>query len=480
MSSTGSSTGDRPPITIATLTAGLLWPRLWRTLPMATRPGRLIIAFIMVVVLLGVGSLYDTMSTWVEGRPVVAGAGLDADPPLESRVQTNLRAILSDSNVVDGEFASPLIAQDEVTPEQVSKAIKRSFRKQAAQLQRETEEPIVAVVWDRVRTPYASALRDVDLLRGQGLFKTASRNTARAFNEFVLGAVTITPGRSIEAVHWWWTRTIVPMFTKHTWSSATLLLLFLFIIGIFGGAISRSAACDIAGWSAPGPGEAITFARRRSFDFLMSVLGPALFILGVALALALAGAVALRIPGIDIIASAFYGVALLLGLFVALCVFGLCLGGLMLIPSVAVECTDWLDGVQRVYAYVAGSPGRLALYLLALGVQGALAYWALSLIFAGAMNFAAGATTGWFPTKPTALAGEVEPFVFQIQQYEWALSGSTDIASYGMGLWELAAVLLLAAGVFSFLFTGGTALYLALRQVNDHQDMADISPVHPG
>lgn len=477
MSSTGSSTGDRPPITIATLTAGLLWPRLWRTLPMATRPGRLIVAFIMVVVLLGVGSLYDSMSTWVNGgQPVVAGAGLDADPPLESRVQTNLRTILGDANVVDSEFAGPLLSQDEVTADEVSRAIKRSFRKKAAELQRETEEPIVPVVWDRIRTPYASALRDVDLLRGQGLFKTASRNTASAFNEFVLGAVTLTPDRSFEAVHWWWSRTIVPMFTRHTWSAGTLLLLFMYIIGIFGGAIARSTACDIAGWNAPGPGESIAFARRKSFDFLMSMLGPALFILGVAFVLALLGAIALRIPGIDIIASVFYGLALLMGLLVALCVFGLCIGGLMLIPSVAVECTDWLDGVQRVYAYVAGSPGRLAMYLLVLGAQGALAYWALSLIFAGAMNFAAGATTGWFRTEPTALAGEVEPFVFKIQQYEWALGGTTDIASYGMGMWELAAVLLLAAGVFSYLFTGGTALYLALRQVNDHQDMADISP----
>ena len=472
-----STTGDRPPITIATLTAGLLWPKLWRTLPMATRPGRLIVAFIMLVVLLGFGSIYDSLDTAYHGHPAVAGAGLDADRPLADRIETNLRGIISNANVVDGEIAAALLAKETITPGQARAAIEKSFRKKAAQLRKDAESPISAVVWDRVRTPYASAIRDVELLRGSGLFKTASRNTARAFNELVLGAVTLEPARSTRGVDWWWTRTIVPMFTRHTAGAATLLLLFMLIVGVFGGAIARSTACDIAGWPAPGPGESISFAWRKRFDFLMALLGPAVFIVGVALVLAIVGAVALRIPGVDAIASVFYGLALVMGLLVALCVFGLCLGGLMLIPSVAVECTDWLDGVQRVYAYVAGTPGRLVLYLLALLTQGALAYWALSLILAFAMNFTAGATTGWLGARPTELAGRVEPFVFQIQPDEWALTGTTDWAAHGMGLWELAAVLLLAAGVFSYLFTGGTALYLALRQVNDHQDMADISPI---
>jgi len=471
-----SPTGDRPPITISTLTAGLLWPRLWRTLPLATRPGRLIVAFIMLVTLLGVGSIYDALDTAYHGHPAVAGAGLDAEYPPDDRIQTNLRRIVSDANVVDGEIAGALLAKESLKPGQVRAAIEKSFRQRAAQLRKDAQSPITAVVWDRARTPYAGAIRDVELLRGSGLFKAASRNSARAFNEIVLGAVTLQPGRSATAVDWWWTRTIVPMFTGHTGGAATLLLLFILIVGVFGGAIARSTACDIAGWPAPGPGGSLSFAWRKRSDFLMTLLGPALFIAGVALALATVGAVALRLPGIDAIASIFYGLALVMGLLVALCVFGLCLGGLMLVPSVAVECTDWLDGVQRVYAYVAGSPGRLVLYLLALLTQGALAYWALSLILAFAMNFAADTTTGWFGARPTGLAGQIEPFVFQIQPDGWALSGTTGWAAHGMGLWELAAVLLLGAGVFSYLFTGGTALYLTLRQVNDHQDMADISP----
>ena len=400
-----SGKGDRPPITVATLTAGLLWPRLWRTLPMATRPGRLIVAFVMLVVLLGFGSIYDTLSTWWHGGPAVAGAGLDADQPPADRVQKNLRGIISNANVVDREFAGDLIAQETITAAQVRAAIIKSFRTTSANLQRDAEDPITSVQWDRIRTPYASAIRDVELLRGSGLFETASRNTARAFNEIVLGAVSLEPARSTRAASWWWTRTIVPMFTKHTFGASALLLMTMLIVGVFGGAIARSTACDIAGWPAPGPGESIAFAWRRRFDFLMALLGPALFIGGIALPLAIVGAVALRIPGIDVLTSVLYGVALLLGLLVALCVFGLCLGGLMLLPSVAVECTDWLDGVQRVYAYIAGTPGRLVLYLLALATQGALADWALSLVVSGAMNFAAGATTGWLGAKPTELAG---------------------------------------------------------------------------
>jgi|GEM_PF-6794599 len=469
-------TGDRPPITVASLAAGLLWPRLWRTLPIATRPGRLIVALVMLVVLLGFGSVYDMLDTAWRGHPAVAGAGLDADWPPADRLDANLRGIVSNTNVVDPELAGALIAQETIRPGQARAAIIKSFRKRSTELELDAQAPITSVQWDRIRTPYASAIRDVELLRGSGLFETASRNTARAFNEVVLGAVSLSPARSARAATWWWSRTLVPMFSRHTAGAVTLGLLAMLIFGVFGGAIARSTACDIAGWPAPGPGESIGFAWRRRFDFSMALLGPALFIGAVALLLAIVGAVALRIPGIDVLASILYGVALLLGLLAALCVFGLCLGGLMLIPSVAVECTDWLDGVQRVYAYVAGTPGRLVMYLLALATQGALAYWALSLIFAGAINFAAGATTGWLGAKPTEMAGHVEPFVFQIQPDAWALTGTSGVAAHAMGLWELTAVLLLAACVFSYLFAGGTALYLTLREVNDQQDMCDISP----
>ena len=465
-----SGPGDRPPITFASLTAGLIWPKLWRTLPMATRPGRLIVALVMLIVLLGLGSIYDRVA-----GPVAPGAGLDADPPPTERVQANLRLIISDANVVRSEFASDLLSQETIKPDQVRTAIIKSFRARADELRQPDGHPVTADQWDRIRTPYAGALRDVDLLKGRGLFETVSRNTARAFNEFILGVVTLHPTRSTEAVNWWWTRTIVPLFTKHFGAALVFTLLAMLILGVFGGAIARSTACDIAGWHAPGPGESIRFAWKRRFDFSMALLGPALFIGAIALTLAVVGAIALRIPGIDVLTGVFYGPALLLGLFVALCLFGLCLGGLMLVPSVAVECTDWLDGVQRVYAYVAGAPGRLVLYLAALLTQGALAYWALALIVAGAMNFTAGAMTGWLGAKPTELAGQIEPFVFQIQHDIWALSGTSAGTAYTMGLWELTTVLLLAAGVFSYLFTGGTTLYLALRQVNDLQDMADIS-----
>ncbi|MCB9839223.1 MAG: hypothetical protein H6813_07795 [Phycisphaeraceae bacterium] len=466
-----STPGDRPPITVATLTSGLLWPKLWRTLPMATRPGRLIVSFVMLVVLLVLGSAYDLVA-----GPVVPGAGLDADMPPAERVQANLRRIITSADAIDGERAASLLAEETIKPRRVIVAIQDSFKDRAATILRDAQSPVTTAEWDRIRTPYSSAIRDVELLRGSGLFETAAGNTARAFNEVMLGAVSLEPARSTRAAHWWWTRTVVPMFTKHTLGSVLILVLTALLLGVFGGAVARSSACDIAGWPAPGPGESVAFAWRRRADFSMTLLGPALFIGAIALVLAAIGAVALRIPGIDFIGAIFYGLALLLGLLAALSVLGLCLGGVMLIPSVAVECSDWLDGAQRVYAYVAGSPGRLVMYLVALLTQGALAYWALSLVFALTLNFTAGTVTGWLGAEPTALAGRVEPFVFQTQPDQWALGGTTLWTAHVMGLWEQAFTLLLAAGVFSYLFTGGTALYLALRQVNDHQDMADISP----
>jgi len=469
------SQGDRPPITFASLTSGLLWPRLWRALPMAMRPGRLFVAFIMLVTLLLGGSVYDGVSAAWTGQPAVAGAGLDADHPPEERVQENLRLILSNSTVVDPDRASALLEQETVKAGQVRRAVIATFRDRAKSLRREEDRRVSAVEWDRIRTPYRAAVRDTRLLEGYGLFELGAVNTVKAFNEAALGLVSLEPGRAARAVDWWWTRTAKPLFNKHPFGGALILLLLVATMGLAGGAIARTTACDVAGWPAPGPADSIGFAWRRRFDFCLSLLGPALFIGGIALLLAVIGAVALRIPGIDVLAAILYGGALLLGLMAALTVLGLLVGGLMLLPAVAVECTDWLDGVQRVYAYVAGAPGRLLMYLLALAVQGLLAYWALSLVVAGAMNFAGGATTSWLGAKPAPLAGGIEPFVFEIQPDSWALWGTSAGAANVMGLWELVFALLLAAGVFSFLFTAGTLLYLAMRQINDHQDMADIS-----
>lgn len=55
------STGPRGPVTIKELTAGLIWPTLLRAAPMALDPSRLVIGFLCVAIIMGLGSLYDAV-----------------------------------------------------------------------------------------------------------------------------------------------------------------------------------------------------------------------------------------------------------------------------------------------------------------------------------------------------------------------------------------------------------------------------------
>ena len=63
-------TTARGPVTLTELTAGLIWPTIFRAAPVALHPSRLAVGFVMVALIMGIGSLHDALTA-----PVVAGGG---------------------------------------------------------------------------------------------------------------------------------------------------------------------------------------------------------------------------------------------------------------------------------------------------------------------------------------------------------------------------------------------------------------------
>ncbi len=63
------TTPMRSPVTIAELTAGLIWPRLLRAFPLSMAPSRLGIGFIAAAGTAAIGSLFDS----IRGRPLAVG-----------------------------------------------------------------------------------------------------------------------------------------------------------------------------------------------------------------------------------------------------------------------------------------------------------------------------------------------------------------------------------------------------------------------
>lgn len=64
------TSSTRGPVTLAELTAGLIWPRLMRAFPFSAAPSRLTIGFIAAALIAAIGSLFDS----VRGKPLLVSS----------------------------------------------------------------------------------------------------------------------------------------------------------------------------------------------------------------------------------------------------------------------------------------------------------------------------------------------------------------------------------------------------------------------
>ncbi len=66
----------RGPITLAEVTAGLVWPTLFRAVPLALQPARVAIGFLVIATIMGVGTLFDAIAGPVVTTATRASAGM--------------------------------------------------------------------------------------------------------------------------------------------------------------------------------------------------------------------------------------------------------------------------------------------------------------------------------------------------------------------------------------------------------------------
>ncbi len=236
--------------------------------------------------------------------------------------------------------------------------------------------------------------------------------------------------------------------------------------GIGGCAISRAAARDATmRLSTPWP-RALAFAVDRWWSTVVSLLGPLVFVAGIALAIAVAGWALFSLPVLDVIGALAYPLMMLAGLVAFAMLIGYVLGSPMLIPAVACEGTDGIDGIQRALAYVLGKPLRLVAYLLILFLQGAAVFGILALIVFGAQALVESAATG--------LAGDRAAMIFATADAEGDAEGTAAAAHAIIELLHGLLALLVIAFAVSYYFAGSTVLYLLMRQLNDGQSCEDL------
>lgn len=242
---------------------------------------------------------------------------------------------------------------------------------------------------------------------------------------------------------------------------AVYVLAFGLVWAIGGGAISRSAAVDVASDLNMSGGSALGFALRRWRNLTFSLLLPVVLLWLTAMAIRLAGFVLFFLPGVDVIGGLLYGLLLALGFSLALLFVAGMLAHVMLVPAAAAEGADAWDAAQRSYAYVLSRPGRFVLYAAVLVVVGLVALSIAEWLLVLCARWTEGLAFSWLgESRVAAIFGvDAEP---------------PNLAGRLVGFWNGLLGFVLAGFGVSYYFCASTVLYLLMRRVCDDQDIREI------
>ncbi len=343
----------------------------------------------------------------------------------------------------------------------------------------------LAVTLKQIESLRKEALTRIDDLEPGGVFETVLRIKINAFGQIMRAAVT--PGTWINEPSQLYQPVLRLTVDLPCWlwrAHRTFLIVWglitLAIWALLGGAISRMAMMQAARDQRISLGQATRYATRHWLNYLLAPLAVPLMVAVIALILALGGGVLVQwasyVPVInwiaDIMAGLVFGLAIGLGLMMAVLLILWAPGVHLMYPALAAEGSDALDAVARACGYVFARPWRLLFYSLV-----ALVYGAATYLFVGLVIFAALSLT---QAASSALADRLDILMpppqwsqleinqpLSAEQVGW----SGVVAGTLMRVWTYLAIAVVAAYAISFYFAASSVIYLLLRRVHDGTDM---------
>jgi hypothetical protein len=257
---------------------------------------------------------------------------------------------------------------------------------------------------------------------------------------------------------------------------------FLIIWAIFGGAIARIAAVQVARDEKISFRQALSFSTAKFLSFVSAPIIPLLIIVFVGLVVAIGGAV-FNIPALGpIVVGAFFFLALAAGFVMTLVLLGLVGGYNLMYPTIAVEGSDSFDAISRSFSYLYARPWRLLFYSLVALIYGALCY-AFVRFFIRIML----ALTHYFVSTfivfhadnaaPLLSAMWPDPLTAQHLTYNvdyLTLSTAQEIGGFLMWLWVNLTIAMLGAFAISFYFSANTIIYSLMRREVDATELDDV------
>ncbi len=316
-------------------------------------------------------------------------------------------------------------------------------------------------LWDAAVTSDASV---------KGPFAVAIEGYGEAADDIIHATLSVDVRDFVKAVGEMLWQTPANIWNSgHRWFVAFFGLWAAAVLAFGGGLLCRLEAVTVAqGRPAPlDPAFAMTVTRWPAF--FMALLIPCVLIAMLAIALLLFGLLFLNIPILNVIGSIFYGMALLLGLAMALLLTGYAVAGLLLLPAVATENCEGPDALHRALAYVVAKPLSWLLYLfmimlgLALGLMIVISiaelttYLTQELVDLWTFN-------DTMPVVEAAMRGKDAP------DASWHVHWTGTLIGVWTGLIQWAVV----GWAIAYIMAASTRAYLLMRRACDDQDERDI------
>ncbi len=287
----------------------------------------------------------------------------------------------------------------------------------------------------------------------------------------------------------------------------------LAVWSLFGGAITRIAAVQIARNERIGMSEAVRFTMKRLVYYVTAPLFPLVFVLGLLILMIIFGYF-FMIPmfGDVVVAGLFWWGMIGFGLLMAIALVGL-VGWPLMAATISTEGTDSWEAVSRSYTYVFQKPWQYVWYSLV-----AICYGAAVVFFIGFMGSFMVYLSKWgvsqtfgiraadrepsflFVYAPTSFGwrtllldgvvvdqqklvqdGEIRPSVYnKYVGYDETYKGADKLTWYnkiGAGLvavWVGLLFLLVLGFGYSFFWSSATIIYLLMRKNVDTAELDEV------
>jgi hypothetical protein len=270
------------------------------------------------------------------------------------------------------------------------------------------------------------------------------------------------------------------------WNRIYLLLVTLWTLvtwALFGGAITRLAAVQLAGKDRPGLVEAVRFVAARYLSYLSAPLVPLVFIALIVFLSILYGVLHL-IPFLgDILDSVAWPILLLLGFGQAVLLVGM-VGYPLMYATISAEGSDTFDALSRSYNYVFQAPWNYIWYSLVAVLYGAIlvffvCFMGSLVVFLTKWSVAQTPGTDYFVTRRVD-----NLFVHAPESFGWRdllvtnppaeLAWYNRISAFFVSLWVTLVFLLVIGFGYSYFFSAGTMIYLLLRRKVDETEIDEV------